>query len=167
MRFLASNECAEWCEDHGVGLDERRLPTPDVSLGHRARLVYVDDPGHSIAVRPDVVAATVAALGLWDECLVWVTLWGVWPSTEDWPRYYQLRGERGERRSLEAAPGHVATPADGALLTTLVELMMTQGWEGHVLAARAGVVEARAFISHDEWVALASRSPFAASAPAS
>lgn len=165
MQFLAINECWDWCEDHGVSLDDRRLPAPDPGLLHQARLVYVQEPGHSTAVRPEILAATLDALGEWTECLVWVTLWGVWPSTEDWPRYYGLRGDLGERRSLEAAPGHLAAPTDRPLLTTLQNLVMAHGWDAHVLAARDGVVEARAFISHDEWVALAGRSPFVPSAP--
>ena len=166
MQFLAINECWDWCEEHGVSLDDRRLPAPDPTLLHRARLVYVEEPGHGTAVRPEILAATLNALGEWEECLLWVTLWGIWPSTEDWPRYYLLRGDLDERRALGDAPGHLATPSDRGLLTTFLNLVMNHGWEGHVLAARAGAVEARAFISHDEWVALASRAPFAVSTPA-
>lgn len=65
----------------------------------------------------------VAALGTWDECLVWITLWGVWGSGEDWPEYYAWRGSLGERRSLDVAPGHRFDRDEVALLTQLLELV--------------------------------------------
>jgi hypothetical protein len=48
----------------------------------------------------------IDSLGKWDEYLAWITLWGVWPSGEDWPEFYAWRGALGERRSLDIAPGH-------------------------------------------------------------
>ena len=167
MRFLAVNECREWCRAHGVALDEQDRPVFDPALTHRARLTYVEEPGHGISVRSEVLAAIEDALGRWDECLLWVTLWGVWPSSENWPVYYGLRGNLGERRSLEEAPGHLAAGlGDRERLATFLPLVLNHAWEGYVFAARGAVTYTRVFISHDEWVSLASRYPFALSAPA-
>jgi len=166
MRFLALNECWQWCAEHSVILNSRKLPAPDASLMNLGRLVYVEEPHQGVAVRQEVLAACLNALGDWDECLLWITLWGVWPSTEDWPTYYLLRGSLRERRSLEEAPGHLATRNDRAHVAELLDLVMKNGWEAHVLASRDAEVCARAFLSHDEWVALASRVPFAVSKPA-
>ncbi|HEX8847996.1 MAG TPA: hypothetical protein VF761_00515 [Gemmatimonadaceae bacterium] len=167
MRILAVNECWAWCREHGVALDEQDRPVFDPALTHRARLTYVDEPGHGIAVRPEVVAAIEDALGRWDECLLWLTLWGVWPSSENWPVYYGLRGNLGERRSIDEAPGHLATAAsDRERLAKFLELALNHAWEGHVFAARGTETYTRVFISHDEWVSVASRHPFALSAPA-
>ena len=166
MRFLAVNECWQWCREHGVALDERDHPVFDPTLEHRARLTYVEEPAHGVAVRPLVVAAILDALGDWEECLLWVTLWGVWGATEDWPLYYGLRGNLRERRSLDDAPGHLALAGDRALLATFLRLALNHAWEGHVFAAKGGDTYTRAFISHDEWASLASRRPFALSVPA-
>ena len=164
MRFLASNECREWCAEHGVALDAQDRPVFDPSLIHRARLTYVEEPGHGVAVRPAIIAATLDALGSWSECLLWITLWGAWPSSENWPVFYGQRGNLGEGRSLDEAPGHLAGSKDRALVTTFLELVMNHAWEGHLLAADAAGVYSRVFVSHDEWVSLASARPFAVSA---
>lgn len=167
MRFLAVNECWEWCRAHGVALDAQDRPVFDPTLAHRARLTYVEEPGHGVAVRPEVLAAIQDALGRWDECLLWVTLWGVWPSTENWPVYYGLRGNLGERRSLDEAPGHLgASAGDRQQLAAFLRLILNHAWEGYVFAARGAETYTRAFISHDEWVSLASRHPFALSTSA-
>ena len=165
MRFLAFNECQEWCAERGVLLNAQGLPAPDSEALHEARLTYVDEPGHGTMVRPETFAATLEALGPWDECLLWITLWGIWPSTEDWPHYYLRRGDLGERRSLEEAPGHLALGNERVRFTEFLNIVMAHAWEGYALAARGRVVTARAFVSHDEWVALSSRTPFALSKP--
>jgi hypothetical protein len=41
---------------------------------------------------------------------------------------------------------------------------MDHAWEAHVLAADASGTYTRVFVSHDEWVSLASTRPFAVSA---
>ena len=62
------------------------------------------------------------------------------------------RGARGERRDLHTAPGHLFHPSDAALLTELVELVMKNAWDAHVLCSRDSRAETlRAKISHDEW----------------
>jgi hypothetical protein len=52
-----------------------------------------------------------------DECLVWVTAWGIWGSGEDWPAFYAWRGAQNEQRSLEKAPGHRFVPEEIEKLT--------------------------------------------------
>jgi hypothetical protein len=88
----------------------------------------------------------------WDECVVWIRNWGIWPSSEDWPRYYAWRGGLGECRSLQVAPGHRFELAEQDLLTELVARIMENGWDADVLCSRSGRADRlRGKICHDEW----------------
>lgn len=158
MKFLEINEIWEWCGAHGVEIEEGRRPAKVPSLVYNAQEL------HGVHARtgrePAVASAAIRALGDWDECLLWVVLWGVWPSTEDWPQYYRLRGDHGERRSLRAAPGHLFEVTMRALLVQLFTLTLENGWEAYVLPSRAGeVVGIRVFASHDGWTEIQSSTP--------
>jgi hypothetical protein len=149
MKFLEDNEIAQWAEERGLprgsGLD---VELPDVEP--RRTRAYAQ--GHRSGLEPAAARDLVAHLGAWDECLVWITVWGVWPSGEDWPEFYAWRGARGERRELQKAPGHLFEPTEIALLTELIELVMKNAWDAHVLCSRSRRADAlRAKISHDEW----------------
>ena len=109
---------------------------------------------------PAVAAAAVRALGAWDECLAWLTGWGVWASGEDWPRFYAWRGAHGERRSLEAAPGHLFAAGEAAELEGLLTHILENGWDATLLPARGGApTDRRVVASHDEWIDVRSRNP--------
>ena len=156
-----------WCRTHGVPLagEDQDAPAPirpadETTLNERVRVFYAE--GQQSGREPAVAAATMRSLGAWDECLVWVTEWGVWPSGEDWPRFYAWRGAHGERRSLEAAPGHLFGGAESPELETMLTVVMENGWDATVLPSRGGVaVDRRVVISHDEWIEVRSRRPVA------
>jgi len=155
----------EWCREHGVTLsgdgDESRGPitlADDPTLGQHARLFYAE--GTRSGREPAVAAAAVRALGAWDECLLWVTEWGVWPSTEDWPQFYSWRGGHSERRSLEAAPGHLFGAGEARELETLLRFVLENGWDATALPALGGTAtDRRVVTSHDEWIDMRSRDP--------
>jgi hypothetical protein len=137
--------------------DDGALPD-DPHLVHAKRATYAR--GHRSGREWAVAAACVQALGRWDECLLWVRGWGVWPSSEDWPAYYALRGARGERRSLEKAPGHLFTPAEQELLATFLTQVMQNGWDAEVLPVGSKPpATKRVHVSHDEWLEIRSTTP--------
>jgi hypothetical protein len=105
MKFLFINETAAWCGDHGMEVDEHWKLLPDRQLTHVSRLLHMADGTSDNAAR--VIAASLPALGLWDECLLWLTDWDIWEQNEDWPAFYAARGARGERHSLASKPGHL------------------------------------------------------------
>lgn len=149
MKFLEGNEIAQWAEERGLprgsGFD---VELPDLEPRRTRDYAHGRQSGLEQAAARDLVAN----LGAWDECLVWITGWGIWPSGEDWPEFYVWRGARGERRDLRKAPGHLFEPAETALLTELIELVMKNAWDAHVLCSRNRRADAlRATISHDEW----------------
>jgi hypothetical protein len=149
MRFLEANEIALWAEERRL----IRCSDVDVTLSDlEARRGREYAHGYRSSVKPAAVRDLIAHLGAWDECLVWITLWGVWPSSEDWPEFYAWRGARGERRDLHKAPGLLFEPSEITLLTELIELVMKNAWDAHVLCSQSGHATAvRAKISHDEW----------------
>ena len=121
MDFLEHHEICDWAEARGLPCGERftiQLPP----LQSHARKAYAEGrrSGREGAAARDLIAA----LGSWDECLVWITEWGVWPSGEDWPGFYTWRGALGEGRSLDVAPGHRFDNHEGPLLAQLLELIM-------------------------------------------
>jgi hypothetical protein len=149
MEFLELNQICEWAKEHGLDCGEDfalRLP----ELPSCGRRVYAagGHSGRESAMADDLVKE----LGRWDECLVRITLWGVWPSSEDWPRFYAWRGSLGERRSLRIAPGHQFDRDETPTLTALITLVMENAWDADVLCSIAGRADLRrAAISHDEW----------------
>lgn len=149
MRFLEANEICQWAEDRGLARGSGfPVELPNLEPRRKAEYAHGHRSGREAAVARDLVAH----LGAWDECLVWITLWGVWPSGEDWPEFYAWRAARNERRDLNTAPGHLFDCQEVSLLVGLIELVMTNAWDAHVLCSRNGRADGlRAKISHDEW----------------
>lgn len=162
MQILAYPFIWEWCRERGAELDDLEDTAPrlrdDPALLHRSRLVFA--PNGRSGHEPAVASAILGALGSWTECLLWVTKWGVWPSAEDWPRYYALRARHGQRLSIDDAPGHLARPADAAEFSELLLQVLEQGWDAVLLPARGGrVVPLRVAVSHDGWAEVHAAEP--------
>src|SRR2546426_6536841 len=62
-----------------------------------------------------------------DHCLLWVTTWGVWRSSENLHLFYRLRESYGECKQLHDAPGMMFLSYEGTDLTTFVELALIFG----------------------------------------
>jgi len=148
MKFLEDNEIAQWAEGRGLPRgSDFDIKLPDLESRRTEEYAH----GRRSDLEP-AVARLIGHLGAWDECLVWMTLWGVWPSGEDRPEFYAWRGAQDECRDLHTAPGHLFELTETALLTELIELVMKNAWDAHVLCSRCGRADGlRAKISHDEW----------------
>jgi hypothetical protein len=158
MRFLEINEIWAWCAEAGIELVDRARPADDSALLQKARWLYAD--GERSGREPGLAHTAVARIGAFDEALLWITQTGVWPSTEDWPTYYAMRGRVGERRSLDVAPGHLFAAGEGELLVQFLTATMENGWDCFVLASRGGrIADTRVVVSHDEWIELQSSKP--------
>lgn len=149
MEFLEGIEIHAWAEAHGLASGEgRELPLPALPVvfsGQYAR-------GRRSGEEAGAAKHLVTRLGEWDVCLVVITLWNVWPSGEDWPTFYAWRGARGERRSLNIAPGHLFAGSERWPLTELLTLVMENAWDADVLPSWQGhPISLHAKISHDEW----------------
>jgi hypothetical protein len=160
MRILYVSETWGWCRDRGIPDGPGGVPViagDDPALPHRRRVVFA--PRGPVGHEPAAAAAIRAAIQPWDECLLWVTGWGAWPSSEDWPRYYALRGRHGQRLSLGDAPGHVAA-ADDADFRDLLLQVLCNGWDAVLVPVRGGrAADLRVHVSHDGWARVSAAAP--------
>lgn len=146
MQFLEESQIEEWCIEHRV-----RLPLSEAGGAVSSTRFF----GQAVSPRGQetvVAAAVFAELGKWDECLLWIREWGIWPSSEDWPAYYAERGVHGERRSLEVAPGHLAVSEDREALLTFLRITLKNAWEAYAIPVVTGHWNGRwVHASHDEF----------------
>jgi hypothetical protein len=145
MQFLEKSEIEEWCVEHQVPLALSKAE------GSVASTRFFGQAVSPRGQEPAVVTAVMAELGTWDECLLWIQEWGIWPSSENWPAYYAARGVQGERRSLQVAPGHLAVGEDRETLITFLRITLENAWEACVVPVVAGEWTGRwVHTSHDE-----------------
>ena len=149
MEFLEDNQISEWASERGLERGEGfDVQLPDLASGGRRSYAWGGRSGRE----REAAVELVGCLGPWDECLVWVRHWDVWPSSEDWPKFYGWRGRLGERRSLERAGGHRFDSGESELLAELLTIIMENAWDADILCARSGRADGlRGRISHDEW----------------
>lgn len=83
------------------------------------------------------------------QTLLWITEWGIWPSTENWHMYYKLRQAYADQRLLQEAPGHLFVGYESEDLSSFLQLAMLNGWGGYVLTE---INYVNAFFSHDGYV---------------
>ena len=158
MRFLESNEINEWCHDHAVPINDDWRPIPDSDLPEQRRVDLGGVYQRASSAWREAAAELLTQLGPWNECLLWVTTWGVWASSEDWPLYYALRGAHTERRALAKAPGHLFGSGEDQALLAFLSLAIGFGWDAHILPIPpTGERSIRVFLSHDEYADIHSR----------
>jgi hypothetical protein len=166
VRFLEVNEIAEWLRDHGIDAEVDTWNARIPALAYSYRTMYA--AGRKSGREPDIARRAISAAPPWTEAVLRVTLWGVWPSHEDWPEYYRARETFGERRSLETAPGHLFAPNELPTVAKFLTLVMENGWDGDVTFSNgAGGIPMIVRVSHDEWIEIQSSirisyDPFAA-----
>jgi hypothetical protein len=143
MFFKSEQECKEMAQRlgfdrEGLARAEARLPCPGC-----IRVFIEDDRARSFWIATELTSF----LGAFATCLVWVTEYGVWPSSENRHLYYRLRSSYGDLRELHDAPGHHYYGHEIHDLITLIDLMIQFGWGGHVLASSSSL-----YFSHEGWV---------------
>jgi hypothetical protein len=156
VRFLTPDETAAWATRAGFAVREG-FGTPEQRPAHLSyvRLLLPQTPGQ-VTWLCRFISECLAPR---DTCLLWVSQWGVWPSSENWHLYYRLRQSYLEQRLLHEAPGHLFLDYEQADMVSFLQLGIMSGWDMHVLPSLTygGADTARAFVSHDEWVVLAHR----------
>jgi len=157
VRFLSREDARAWASARGVSGGSHGVPTPMPKALSTVRFHLPQTIGQltwlcrfiSVSLSPR------------SECLLWVTEWGVWPTSENWHLYYKLRQSHHDLQLLTESPGHLFLDFEEADLVSFLQVGIICGWDMHILPdldyGRAD--SARAFISHDEWVALSHRDP--------
>ncbi len=139
MRFYTLEECEEWL--HGR---ERVLPG---AMPEKAseRVSYPKEPYRVLYFCHWIAASLTFRM----PTLLWITEWGIWPSSENWHLYYKLRHTYGEQRLLHEAPGHLFLEHESEDLASFLQVAILNGWGGYILT-QANYVNA--FFSHDEYI---------------
>ena len=139
MRFYTKEESEKW-------LSERQRRKPDLipSKGTE-RIGYPPEP-HRIFFVAHWIASE---LTFRRPALLFITEWGIWPSSENWHLYYKLRQSYGDTRLLQDAPGHLFLEHEVEDLASFLQVSMLNGWGGYVLTEADYV---NAFFSHDEYI---------------
>ena len=144
MRFLTLSESQAWCEGIvALGPDGRPLRPS-------AEPLYAKGPlAGNVPSLTAFCRQLERALQPREACLLWVTDWGIWGSSENWHLYYRLRQSYGDPRLLHEAPGHLFLDYESADLVSFLQVGVLSGWDMHLIPM---VGYARAFVSHDEYV---------------
>jgi hypothetical protein len=139
LRFYTQQECEEWLTDR-----QRRKPdvVPDL---HSERIGYPAEPHRMFFVAHWVATSLTHRR----PALLWITEWGIWPSSENWHLYYKLRQTYLDQRLLHEAPGHLFLEHEAEDLASFLQIAMLNGWGGYLLTQADYV---NAFFSHDEFV---------------
>jgi hypothetical protein len=147
MWCLSNEESQDWCRRIGLQLDEENRPI----LRTRAHCVEKSLAELKVLRLTSMSRWIAEYLQPFDECLLWVTLWDVWNSSENFHLYYRLRESYGDRRRLSAGPGHLFGGHESSDLATFIELALLFGWDFYLLTSPEYQT---AFVSHDEFMQL-------------
>jgi hypothetical protein len=157
VRFLTADESRHWAKTHEIELGSGGVPEREPAGLKTLRFGFPPTPPQL-----NWLAQFVAfSLKPRHSCLLWITASGIFPSSENTHLYYRLRQSYGDLRLLDEAPGHLFLEYEDADLATFLEVGILNGWDVHVLPelAYGGPDMARAFVCHDEWLALFHRDP--------
>ena len=111
MRFYTKDECEQWLRD-----TDRQKPDR-IADNQRQRFNYPTLPQRIFHI-----ARWIAQnLTYRQPTLLWITEWGIWPSSENWHLYYRLRQSYGDLRLLPEAPGHLFLEHEAEDLASFTE----------------------------------------------
>jgi hypothetical protein len=139
MRFYTPEECTQWLTDRG-----RTTPNHDVPASSE-RIAYPALPYMIFAITSWIAGSWVFR----QPALLWITEWGIWPSSENWHLYYRLRQTYGDVGLLHESPGHLFLEHESEDLASFTQMAMLNGWGGYLLT-HANYVNM--FFSHDEYM---------------
>ncbi len=139
LRFYTKEECETW-------LSDRQRNRPDLMPNVRVERIQYPREDYRVFFFAHWVASE---LTFHRPTLLFITEWGVWPSSENWHLYYKLRQAYGDNRLLQEAPGHMFQEHEAEDLASFLQLSMLNGWGGYVLTEANYV---NAFFSHDEYI---------------
>jgi hypothetical protein len=146
MKFLTRSQCEAWVRD--LGLDSEMLEAmldPNGLAPGEVSVLFEDSDQTKVHL-----AQTFAAwLGSNDDCLLWITEYGIWPSFENRHLFRRVRLSYGEQREIQDAPGHLFSVREYEDLVSYLDLALTFGWGGYLVASPLSRLM---FISHDAWL---------------
>jgi len=156
MTTLTREEVLEWCT-------ERRLVFDRWQFVHFGPGKILELPFPNVAHKTPPLANLLYGLleefSPFQSLLFWVKETGIFSDRWDEIGLRQLELERialGENRSLYESPGHLFRPEEELDVIGMSVLPMLYGWDAYLIPDSARLF---AYISHDEYVHVASEDP--------
>jgi hypothetical protein len=141
MRIVTAVQGADWLKARGLtGVQRRELAA---HLPYEQAYHVPGDAGRKTALARELAAVTIER----EELLIWISGWGIWPSSENQELFYAYRASLGERRSLMEAPCHVLESVDRIVLECLLDLILYFSWDSALVYAGG---DAAVSVGHDE-----------------
>ncbi len=144
MNFITKAECCDWCKQRGLEVDDDRRGIRNTFAHSMTTRIPPESRRHAILSR-----YLIHVLPQWDNCLLWVTTWGVWPTEENEPIYNHLRSGYGDNRPLIEAPGHLFDQSEKEDAVGFLRLVFTYGRDAYLIPSNSTTM---VFVSHDEYV---------------
>lgn len=140
---MNSTETKKWAEaGNKFEVNGERVTT---LLRNRARYALLPDCGKKTYLARQILTL----LRLEPEAILWVTGWGVWPSSENPELFYKYRRSLGESRSLAEVPAHLCSHADIKDIECLLDICLFFLWDCWLIEHSK---ELAVFLSHDEFI---------------
>jgi hypothetical protein len=152
MFFRTASECRDFAKllAYDARPSENQLTRLDANT-EAVRIVFADRRRSSYALARNFASW----FGTFGQCVLWITEYGIWPSSENMHLYYRLRNSYGDHRLLAEAPGHLFLSHENNELVTFLDFTIQFGWGAFLLGTGASV---DITISHDEWIVIQSKS---------
>jgi len=151
VKFLTPDECGRFYKEHDAfGIAEAESLQSQSKKPAGGPFLMVTGQHGSQFYLPAKIASW---LGEWDEALLWVTDWGIWPSSENQYTYYRVRQSYGDTHNVKEYPGHLFEKGETKDLLSFVELLVWFGWGFHIVTVPKSI---QCFHSHDEWLRIKS-----------
>lgn len=141
MKTLTESEMVEWLSRSGISLDE----SGKTELRHTFSCRSPQDTGKKTALGKSLAALLRGG----HEIAIWITEFGVWPSSESMSLFNGYRRSFGEHRSVANAPAHIFSVNDGEQLESIILLILYFFWDALLLDPSRHLSIA---FSHDEMI---------------
>jgi hypothetical protein len=150
MKTFNAADARQWCERHHVSLGPRGKPVLFEAGLFKSRLAIPTAASKHFAF----CRLIEELLRPWGRCLLWVTEWGVWESSENWQLFYRLRQSYGDNSLIEEHPAQLFLEHEAFDLISFIQTGIGAGWD-FVLLTNSDY--SRVSVSHDEWIEFIAR----------
>ena len=150
MRFISTSEAATWASRFARTGSSDGYPDRQPVGWHGIQVEFAKEPGHR---HYWIARELVRAVDEWESCLLWITTYGVWPSSENLHLYYRFRDSYRETSHLDERPALLALKHESVDVESFLHLAILFIWDAYLVTLED---YARVFVSHDGFATVSS-----------
>ncbi|MCL5257021.1 MAG: hypothetical protein M1319_04390 [Chloroflexi bacterium] len=144
MKIVDKVESIKWLASKGVIDSEGTILRSSFPRQATYYITSLDSGAKTVIAR-----TLMLQFAKFDESMLWIDEYKVWPAAENWNLFDGYRRSLGERKPLWERPGHIFAPGDGETVFSLLCMVLYFIW-GAIVAPASGELVVR--ISHDDWI---------------